>query len=223
MKTPKNNHTDNRRHEPKILNDDAIQNNEAAQRNTNFKHNKVNQNPQAGQKHTLGTNIEYEDEADQNEDFALCPMCRLAVDEGICCEKCELWYQFQREHIDEADQRIYENTDLNYTCLACGFNQRCDGIDYSLIIDEKHIHKSNPASNPNETVHHNLDRDETHRKEGHEPSPVPNPSVNLEINTPKETQSNKPNMVAPSDAKSNVLSPVENSTQKNKHPNWRTK
>ena len=79
--------TNAQRHEPKILNDNVIQNNEATQQNTNVKHNKVNQNPQAGQKHTLGTNIEHEVEADQNEDFALCPVCRLAVDEGICCEK----------------------------------------------------------------------------------------------------------------------------------------
>ena len=146
------------------------------------------------------------------------PYVDLQWMKGSAVKKCELWYHFQCEHIDEADRRIYENTDLNYTCLACGFNQRCDGIDDSLIMDERHTHESNPAINPNETVHPNPDRDETLRKEGYEPGPVPNPSLNLEINTPKNIQTTKPNMVAPSDVKSNVLSPVVNSTQKDQAP-----
>ena len=114
--------------------------------------------------------------SDQNFDIALCPICQALVEEGICCENCEHWYHFHCENINEVDQKIYENTDTNYVCLACGFNQQCEGLDDSLVIDDRHSGESDPVITVDENLTHITDTEETHRKEGFEPGPVSDPS-----------------------------------------------
>ena len=104
------------------------------------------------------------------EDFWMCPICRLTVDEGICCETCERWFHFECEQISITDQNIYENTDLIYTCLACGYNQKCDGLDESLANENRNFHESDPIISISIADPDNISEgaDETVRKVPHE-------------------------------------------------------
>ena len=104
-----------------------------------------------------------------NEDDALCPSCDLIVNDGINCEKCDAWYHYDCENINDSDRRIHENTDSEYICMTCNFENQCEGINNSLIIDSRNIQESVPGDEyQKQTLIHGKIEEETKRKEGYE-------------------------------------------------------
>ena len=112
----------------------------------------------------------------ENGDSALCPTCDLAVEDGINCERCDSWFHFTCEDINDNERIIHESTDSVYICMTCSFENQCEGISESLTIESRNIQEPEPDSETsNETIQntqYSHSVEETHRKEGYEPGPV---------------------------------------------------
>ena len=122
------------------------------------------------------------------------------MDIGICCEKCGYWFHYDCEQIGIADQRIYENTESVYTCMACTFDNQGDGLDESLVTDNRHIQESDSVNNIEETIHlngGNMNSDETYRKEGYELGLFLLVNKNKDFLLPKNNQDSLQNIIMP--------------------------
>ena len=111
--------------------------------------------------------------AESEEMLWICPSCNRAVDEGICCDRCEFWYHYECQQLDDHEQSQYVETDRAYLCLACSFDNECEGLPESLAVDTRNQLESEPNNEVTlpKTVYE-LNRDDTHRKVVYEHGPA---------------------------------------------------
>ena len=110
------------------------------------------------------------DPADQNE---ICPMCDEGVEDGICCDRCLKWYHFPCESLSDSDIDRFRDTDMQYLCISCGYENQCQLLNDSILFTRPDICESDEITHP-KTLDCSIDHSETHTSSGPQPGIMPN-------------------------------------------------
>ena len=87
-------------------------------------------------------------ESNGDEQNVLCPMCDNGVEEGICCDLCQKWYHYQCESVSDDDIERFRDTDLQFMCNSCYYENQCQLLNDSIMFTQTGISEAGEETCP---------------------------------------------------------------------------
>ena len=75
-------------------------------------------------------------------------MCDKSVEYGICCDLCQKWYHFKCVSLSDDDIEKFQDTDLQYMCISCSYENRCQMLDDSILYTQTGIAEVGEETHP---------------------------------------------------------------------------